>query len=64
MSCAWLAHCSGDSHLIDAYKEKKDIHRITASQVFHIPFDEVTDQQRRNAKQSILESSMASARSG
>ncbi|MFR9065002.1 MAG: DNA polymerase, partial [[Clostridium] scindens] len=42
--------CSGDSHLIDAYKEKKDIHRITASQVFHIPFDEVTDQQRRNAK--------------
>ena len=45
-----LAHCSGDSHLIDAYKEKKDIHRITASQVFHIPFDEVTDQQRRNAK--------------
>ena len=45
-----LAHCSGDSHLIDAYKEKKDIHRITASQVFHIPFDEVTDQPRRNAK--------------
>ena len=45
-----LAHCSGDSHLIEAYKEKKDIHRITASQVFHIPFDEVTDQQRRNAK--------------
>uniref|UniRef100_UPI0026F0D3BB DNA polymerase n=1 Tax=Clostridium scindens (strain JCM 10418 / VPI 12708) TaxID=29347 RepID=UPI0026F0D3BB len=39
-----------DSNLIDAYKEKKDIHRITASQVFHIPFDEVTDQQRRNAK--------------
>ena len=36
--------------MIDAYKEKKDIHRITASQVFHIPFDEVTDQQRRNAK--------------
>ena len=27
-----------------------DIHRITASQVFHIPFDEVTDLQRRNAK--------------
>ena len=45
-----LAHCSGDSHLIEAYKEKKDIHRITASQVFHIPFDEVTDQQRRNAE--------------
>ena len=45
-----LAHCSGDDHLIQAYKEQSDIHRITASQVFHIPFDEVTTQQRRNAK--------------
>ncbi len=35
-----LAHCSGDEHLIQAYKEQSDIHRITASQVFHIPFDE------------------------
>ena len=45
-----LAHCSGDEHLIQAYKEQSDIHRITASQVFHIPFDEVTPQQRRTAK--------------
>lgn len=45
-----LAHCSGDEHLIQAYKEQSDIHRITASQVFHIPFDKVTPQQRRNAK--------------
>jgi len=45
-----LAHCSGDEALINAYKEEKDIHRITASQVFHIPFDEVTDLERRNAK--------------
>ena len=45
-----LAHCSGDEHMIQAYKEQSDIHRITASQVFHIPFDEVTPQQRRNAK--------------
>ena len=45
-----LAHCSGDEHLIQVYKEQSDIHRITASQVFHIPFDEVTPQQRRNAK--------------
>ena len=45
-----LAHCSGDEHLIQAYKEQSDIHRITASQVFHIPFVEVTPQQRRNAK--------------
>ena len=34
----------------EAYKMHADIHRITASQVFHIPFDEVTSLQRRNAK--------------
>lgn len=45
-----LAHCSGDEQLIQAYREARDIHRITASRVFHIPFDEVTDLQRRNAK--------------
>ena len=45
-----LAHMSGDEKLIEAYREAKDIHRITASQVFHTPFDEVTDLQRRNAK--------------
>lgn len=45
-----LAHMSGDQTLIDAYRQAQDIHRITASQVFHIPFDEVTDLQRRNAK--------------
>ena len=45
-----LAHMSGDENLIQAYKEAQDIHRMTASQVFHIPFDEVTDLQRRNAK--------------
>lgn len=45
-----LAHMSGDEQLIQAYREAKDIHRTTASQVFHIPFEEVTDLQRRNAK--------------
>lgn len=45
-----LAHCSGDEQLIRAYREAQDIHRMTASQVFHIPFDEVTELQRRNAK--------------
>ena len=45
-----LAHLSGDEKLIDAYRQAQDIHRITASQVFHIPFEEVTDLQRRNAK--------------
>ena len=45
-----LAHCSGDEQLIQAYREARDIHRMTAAQVFHTPFDEVTDLQRRNAK--------------
>ena len=45
-----LAHMSGDEKLIQAYRHAQDIHRITASQVFHIPFEEVTPLQRRNAK--------------
>ena len=35
---------------IDAYRQEEDIHRITASKVFHTPFEQVTDLQRRNAK--------------
>ena len=45
-----LAHMSGDEMLIQAYREAQDIHRMTASQVFHTPFEKVTDLQRRNAK--------------
>ena len=45
-----LAHMSGDEQLIDAYRQEEDIHRITASKVFHTPFEKVTDLQRRNAK--------------
>lgn len=45
-----LAHMSGDERLIAAYKEEDDIHKITASQVFHTPLDEVTPEQRSNAK--------------
>lgn len=45
-----LAHMSGDKQLIEAYQMDADIHRITASKVFHTPFEEVTDLQRRNAK--------------
>ncbi len=45
-----LAHMSEDAALIEAYAMSEDIHRITASKVFHIPFEEVTDLQRRNAK--------------
>ena len=45
-----LAHMSRDEQLIEAYRMDADIHRITASRVFHTPFEEVTDLQRRNAK--------------
>ncbi len=45
-----LAHMSGDEKLIEAYNEAQDIHTLTASQVFHVPIDEVTPLQRRNAK--------------
>lgn len=45
-----LAHMSGDEQLIEAYRMDQDIHRITAANVFHTPFEEVTDLQRRNAK--------------
>lgn len=45
-----LAHMSEDEQLIKAYKMHADIHRTTASQVFHIPFEEVSELQRRNAK--------------
>ncbi len=45
-----LAHMSGDENLIHAYREAQDIHKMTASQVFHVPFGQVTSLQRRNAK--------------
>lgn len=45
-----LAHLSGDTSFIEAFNNNLDIHTLTASQVFHVPFNEVTDLQRRNAK--------------
>lgn len=45
-----LAHLSDDETLINAFYENQDIHKLTASQVFKVPFDEVTPQQRSNAK--------------
>ncbi len=45
-----MAHMSGDEKLIEAYNKEADIHAITASEVFHVPFEEVTPQMRRNAK--------------
>lgn len=45
-----LSHMSEDENLIQAFQQGQDIHRSTASLVFHTPFDEVTELQRRNAK--------------
>ena len=45
-----LAHIAGDESLIEAFRNNQDIHRMTASQVFHVPFEEVTPLQRSNAK--------------
>ncbi len=45
-----LAALSQDERLIEAFRMGQDIHRSTASHVFHVPYDEVTPQMRRNAK--------------
>ena len=45
-----LAHISGDKNMIAGFEQGADIHRMTASQVFHIPFDEVPSRLRSQAK--------------
>ena len=45
-----LAHLSGDLELIDAFNRGDDIHRLTASRVFEIPYDEVKSIDRSRAK--------------
>ncbi|MFD3303280.1 DNA polymerase I [Alteromonas macleodii] len=45
-----MAHLSGDKGLLDAFAHGKDIHKATASEVFDVPLDEVTTEQRRSAK--------------
>ncbi|MBR3437274.1 MAG: DNA polymerase I, partial [Lachnospiraceae bacterium] len=45
-----MAHMSGDENLIDAYNHAADVHALTASQVFHVPLEEVTREMRSNAK--------------
>ena len=45
-----LAHLSQDPTMIDGFKKNQDIHRRTASEVFGIPWDEVTPEQRSHAK--------------
>ncbi len=45
-----LAHISGDEHMIQAFKEGQDIHKQAASKVFKKPIEEVTKEQRSDAK--------------
>lgn len=45
-----LADMSGEVGLIEAYKKGVDIHKITASQIFGVDIDKVTQNQRRDAK--------------
>ncbi len=45
-----MAHLSADKGLLDAFSEGKDVHTATASEVFSTPVDEVSVDQRRNAK--------------
>ncbi len=45
-----LAHCAKDQRMIDGFASNEDIHRITASQVFGVPLEEVTPTMRSHAK--------------
>ena len=45
-----LAHIANDTAMIDAFNSGRDIHTITASQVFHVPVEEVTPAMRRSSK--------------
>jgi DNA polymerase I len=45
-----MAHISNDPNLIKAFENNLDIHKATAAEVFAIPLEQVTDEQRRNAK--------------
>lgn len=45
-----LAHISQDEHMLEAFKHNEDIHKQAASKVLNIPIEEVTKEQRSNAK--------------
>ncbi|HQV41577.1 MAG: DNA polymerase I [Moraxellaceae bacterium] len=45
-----MAHLSGDEGLLNAFRQGEDVHRATAAEVFDVPLNEVTNDQRRNAK--------------
>lgn len=45
-----MAALSGDEAMVEAFVEHQDIHRATAAKIYHLPLEEVTDNQRRKAK--------------
>lgn len=45
-----MADLSADKNMVDAFMSGADIHRATAAKIYHEPLDQVTDNQRRNAK--------------
>lgn len=45
-----MAHLANDANMIKAFADGKDIHRSTAAEIFGVPLDEVTSEQRRSAK--------------
>lgn len=45
-----MAHLSNDPGLVNAFSEGKDVHKATAAEIFAVPLDEVTTDQRRSAK--------------
>ena len=45
-----MAHLSGDPHMIAGFAHGADVHRATAARIFHVPFEDVTPEQRRKAK--------------
>lgn len=45
-----VAHMAGDEAMLEAFRQGRDIHALTASRVFRVPLDQVTKEQRRQAK--------------
>ena len=45
-----MAHLSGDTHMVEAFRADQDIHAATAAKIYHLPIEEVTRDMRRKAK--------------
>lgn len=45
-----MAHFSQDPHLVEAFRSGQDIHAATAAKIFNVPIEQVTKDQRRQAK--------------